>query len=105
MVSLVLISVNDGDQLRKAEDLINNFKNEIFVTDMQTLQLLVNKKLLTKGFAGKLYVFNSSFPEEDSLKLFALSKPDDVVVCDEAGRLEAFTRFVKRVSGLRILEC
>lgn len=105
MVRLILISINSEGQLKKAEGLINNLKSEVFITDSQTLQLLVAKKVLTKDFIGKLYVFDSSSPEEDSLKLFALSKPEHVIICDETGRLEAFSRFVKRVSGLKISEC
>ncbi|MGB9828132.1 MAG: hypothetical protein ACPLSM_06405 [Thermosphaera sp.] len=105
MVKLMIVSVRSSDKLGKIVQILRDSDKDVLITDRETLNMLVGEKIVGKNFKGSLYLFNFSSPEEDSLKLFTMSKPSEVFICDEAGKLEAFSRFVKLVPGLKISVC
>lgn len=105
MVKLVIVSINSEDRLERVKQLLMDSDKDVIITDKKTLNMLVEGKIIGKNFKGSLYLFNYSSPEEDSLKLFTISKPDEVFICDEAGRLETLSRFVKSITGLKISVC
>lgn len=105
MVKLMIVSIRSGNKLERVRQILENSGKDVIITDKESLNMLVEGKIFGKNFKGSLYLFNFSSPEEDSLKLFTISKPDEVLICDEAGRLEAFSRFIRLVPGLKISEC
>jgi hypothetical protein len=105
VVKLVIVSFKSEDGLERVKRLLMDSDKDVIITDKKTLNMLVEGKIIGKHFKGSLYLFNYSSPEEDSLKLFTISKPDEVFICDEAGKLEALSRFVKSITGLKISVC
>jgi len=105
VVKLVIVSISSEDRLERVKQLLMDSDRDVIITDKKTLKMLVEGKVVGKNFKGSLYLFNYSSPEEDSLKLFTISKPDEVLICDEAGRLETLSRFVKSIAGLKISMC
>lgn len=68
------------------------------------MEKLVSEGLLRNIPSDRIMVYTGRNPEETALRIFALTKPSLIYVCDERSSLRFITRFLA-VTGVEMREC
>ncbi|MCC6035174.1 MAG: hypothetical protein LM567_06750 [Desulfurococcaceae archaeon] len=102
---LLVLSVNTNKSLDWALRVINSKRAEStwIIVDEKTMRILAKRNIV--GYVSeKIFVYSGKRPEEFSLRVIALVKPDEVYVCDERGLLEPLIKLI-RVMKIKVYEC
>ena len=102
---LLVLSVSSSKSLEWALEVISSKRSENMwiVVDEKTMRILA-KKSVVSSVGKKILVYSGKRPEEFSLRVVVLVKPDEVYICDERGLLEPLVKLIKAMR-IKIHEC
>jgi hypothetical protein len=102
---LLVLSVSTSRSLEWALKLISSERSENMwvVVDEKTMRILA-KRGVVSSIGEKIFIYSGKRPEEFSLRIVVLVKPDEVYICNERGLLEPLVKLI-RVMGIKIHEC
>jgi len=103
--TLVVLSITSSRALEWALRVISakSPENMWIVVDEKTMKILARRGL-TRILGERVVVYSGKKPEEFSLRVLVLAKPDELYVCDERGILEPVIRLL-RVLRISMYEC
>lgn len=82
---LIAISIRKNDELNWVKTIIErHYKDNVWlVADKKSTEILARSNLLSKVKGSNVVVFASKEPEELAFRIFKVTTPDIVYVCDK----------------------
>lgn len=101
---LLVISVRSEEDIRWVRRLLREHANPWIVLDRKSAEILHKERILQEIDKERIIVFKGFRAEELTLKIYKLSQPDIVYICDKFNSLSTLTDFLK-FTPVKIIEC
>ncbi|MEM4718218.1 MAG: hypothetical protein QXE81_05615 [Desulfurococcaceae archaeon] len=101
---LLVACVRKEEEIRWVRKIFREHKNIWIVLDRKTVEILHREKLLHEIDKDRIIVFKGTRAEELTLKIYKISQPDIVFICDKHGLLKALIYLLKN-TPVKIIEC
>jgi hypothetical protein len=101
---VIIASIRKSEDIDWLQNILRDFDDFWIVVDNKSAQILARNNLLDMVSSNRLMVYNGKNPEEFALKVYKVTAPDVVYVCDEHGVLRAIMDFMK-FTPVKIISC
>ncbi len=101
---LIIASVKKTDDLNWIRELVNKYRSAWLVTDQKSAELLARENIFSRLEPDRIIVFSGRRPEELSLKIYKISTPDIVYICDKYNVLKPLVELF-RIAPVKRVEC
>lgn len=102
--ALVLFTTQSSASLKLLSSILSKSNSVWLLVDRSTMELIARSELMRKIDASRIIVYSGKKPEELSLKLHAMLKPDVVYACDENSSLKPVLEYLL-AAGIRVVKC
>ncbi|MEM1596639.1 MAG: hypothetical protein QXS24_05755 [Desulfurococcaceae archaeon] len=92
---MIVASIRKNNDIEWLKEIVFKHSDLWLITDKKSAEILARENILSRIPSDKLVVYAGRNPEETALRIYKVTTPDVVYVCDNYGVLKSITDFIK----------